>query len=448
VPVWGKLSDLYGRRPFYILSIIFFVAGSTLAGLAQSMGQLIIFRLIQGAGAGGSFAVGMTIIAELYTPVERAKIQGYFGMVWGVASILGPLVGGFVTDQFNWRWVFFLNIPFGIAAIVIIASQLVENRSHFKGGRMELFGISSFTGAMTLLMVLLIRSETSFDFRSAATLALLGGTIVCLFLFVRNERHAEEPVLPAALLRNALFRGAALNGCLGSAAIFGLISFIPLFLQGVQGTGATEAGSALTPLLLGWVICSTLGGRLLLRFTFRQVMMMGMVTMFAGFLLLDMMTPETARVVVLRNCFIVGAGMGLTMITSMIAVQHGVERSQLGIATSTAQFFRSIGSAIGVAVMGTVMTQRLNQQIALGPAVDGLRQLAEKPDALLQSTARAGLPPGLVHTFQQMLGNSLHYAFIVGTVICAAAVLTSFLMPSLRLVNPASAPLRDVPELP
>jgi hypothetical protein len=204
----------------------------------------------------------------------------------------------------------------------------------------------------------------------------------------------------------------------------------------------------LTPLLLGWVLCSTLGGRLLLRFTFRQVMMAGMITMFAGFLLLDLMTAETARIVVLRNCFIVGAGMGLTMITSMIAVQHGVKRSMLGIATSTSQFFRSIGSAIGVAVMGTVMTQRMNQQIALAPAVDGLRQLAEKPDAILQPTARAGLAPGLVHTFQQMLANSLHSVFIVGTVICAAAIVASILMPAMRLVNPASTPAGDTVEVP
>ncbi len=440
VPVWGKLSDLYGRRPFYILSIVLFVVGSTLAGFAQSMGQLIVFRAIQGAGAGGTFAVGMTIMAELYTPVERAKIQGYFGIVWAVASILGPLVGGFVTDQLNWRWVFFLNIPFGMLAIFIIASQLVEDRSHLKPRKLDLFGISQFTAAMTLLMLLLIRSETSFDFYSPVTLMLLGGTIVFLLFFVRSERRAEEPVMPAALFRNRLFGGAALNGFLGSAAIFGLISFIPLFVQGVQGTTATEAGGVLTPILLGWVVLSTLGGRLLLRFTFRHVMLAGMLTMLAGFLLLDMMTAETARIVILRNCFIVGAGMGLTMITSMIAVQHGVERSQLGIATSTSQFFRSIGSAIGVAVMGTVMTQRMNQQIALAPAVDGLRQLAEKPDALLQPAARAGLAPGLLQTFQHMLANSLHSVFVVGTVICAAAVIASLLMPPVRLVNPASQP--------
>ncbi len=446
VPVWGKLSDLYGRRPFYILSIVLFVLGSTLAGFAQTMGQLIVFRAIQGAGAGGTFAVGMTIMAELYTPLERAKIQGYFGMVWAVASILGPLVGGFVTDQLSWRWVFFLNIPFGIAAIFIIATQLVEDRSHLSQRKLDLFGIGLFTAAMTLLMTLLIRSETSFDFNSPITFMLLGGTTVFLLIFVWSERRAEDPVLPAALFRHRLFGGAVLNGFLGSAVIFGLISFIPLFVQGVQGSTATEAGGVLTPILLGWVVFSTLGGRLLLRFTFRQIMLAGMLTMFAGFLLLDTMTAETARTVVLRNCFIVGAGIGLTTITSMIAVQHGVERSQLGIATSTSQFFRSIGSAVGVAVMGTIMTQRMNQQVASAPALEGLRQFAEKPEALLQPAVRAGLAPDLVQAFQQMLANSLHSVFVLCTFICGAAVLTSLLMPAERLVNPESRPLAEAPE--
>lgn len=436
VPIWGKTSDLYGRRPLYILSIVLFVMGSTLAGLAQSMGQLIVFRAIQGAGAGGTFAVGMTIVAELYTPVERAKIQGYFSGVWGLASIIGPLAGGFITDQLNWRWVFFLNIPFGAVATFIIGTQLIEERTHLKRHRLDLFGISLFTTAMTLLMLLLIRSETSFDFRSPLTLMLLVGTVVFLFFFILTERRAKEPLLPVELFRNRTFAAATTNAFLAATAMFGLLSFIPLFVQGVQGTGATEAGSVLTPLLLGWVTCSTLGGRLLLRFTFRQVMMAGMFLMLVGFLLLDLMTIETTRIVVLRNSFIVGAGMGLALITSMIAVQHAVERPQLGIATSTSQFFRSIGSAIGVAIMGTAMTQRMHQQAATSAGLASLQYLAEKPDVFLQPVARAALSPALVHTFQQMLANALHSVFIVGTIICLAAVVATMWMPPLRLVAP------------
>jgi len=435
VPIWGKVSDLYGRRPFYLLSIAVFLAGSILSGIAQSMTQLIVFRAIQGIGAGGLLPIGMTIIAELYTPVERARIQGYFSGVWGLASILGPLVGGFLTDQLNWRWVFFINIPVGLVAGMIIGTRLVEGRTTVKRHRLDAFGITLFTMSMTLLMVMLVQSERSFDFSSPTTISLLGGSLICLFLFILMERRAEEPLLPVELFRNRVFAGATLSSFLAGTAMFGLLSFVPLFVQGVQGTGATEAGSVLTPLLMGWMIFSTIGGRLLLRFTFRRVMLAGMILMLGGFLLLDVMTPETTRLVVLRNSLILGAGMGLTMIVAMIAVQDAVPRSQLGIATSTSQFFRAIGSAIGVAIMGTVMTQRMHQQVSESAGVESLRQFAENPDVFLQPAVRDTLSPDMVRTFQQMLANALHSVFVVGTIICIAALVSVFFMPSIRLTS-------------
>src|SRR5688572_11632002 len=368
VPLWGKLSDLYGRRLFYVLCVGFFLVGSIACGISQSMGHLVAFRALQGLGAGGLFSLGMTIIAELYTPVERARIQGYFSSVWGIASIAGPFVGGFLTDRLSWRWVFYINVPFALAAAFIIWTQLVEDPSHYKKHRLDLVGIGLFTAAMTLLMLLLIRSETSFEFRSPVSLALIAGTAVALGLFMLAERRSAEPLLPVELFRNRVFTGATVNAFISGIVMFGLLSFIPLFVQGVQGTGATEAGTVLTPLLLGWVVTSAIGGRLLLRFTFRQVMFVGMVLMLAGYLMLDMMTADTTRFVILRNVLFLGAGMGLVMITSMIAVQHSVARNQLGIATSTSQFFRSIGSAVGVAVMGTVLTQRLNREMASAAA--------------------------------------------------------------------------------
>jgi EmrB/QacA subfamily drug resistance transporter len=438
VPLWGKLSDLYGRRPFYVLCVGFFFAGSILCGLSQSMAQLVAFRAIQGLGAGGLFSLGMTIIAELYTPVERARIQGYFSSVWGIASIGGPFVGGFITDQLNWRWVFYINAPFAFAAALVIWTQLREEPvALIKRKRLDLGGIALFTLAMTLLMILLIRSETSFEFHSPVFLGLLAATLISLALFVVAERRSSEPLLPLELFRNRTFTGATVNAFLCGIVMFGLLSFIPLFVQGVQGTGATEAGSVLTPLLLGWVVTSTLGGRLLLRFTFRQVMSAGMALMLAGYLLLDTMTVETSRFIVLRNVLFLGSGMGLAMIASMIAVQHSVARAQLGIATSTSQFFRSIGSAIGVAVLGTVLTQRLNGQIAAAagqPAA--FRQLAENPSVFLQPAVRDALPPEVVHAFQGMLADSLHTVFLVGTVICVAALFFVWLVPPDRLVNP------------
>ena len=254
VPAWGKMSDVRGRRPMYLLAISIFLLGSILSGQAQTMTQLIVFRTIQGLGAGGLLPLAMTIVAELYTPVERARVQGYFSGVWGVASIVGPLLGGIITEQVGWRWVFYINIPFGLAAAFIIGTQLVEDRSHLRRRKVDVFGILSFTVSVTLLMLVLVRSENSFDPFALANLLLLAGSVVAMMLFVRAERRAEEPLIPADLFRNRVFSGAAINGFLSGMALFGLISFIPLFVQGVIGTGPTEAGSALTALLLTWVI--------------------------------------------------------------------------------------------------------------------------------------------------------------------------------------------------
>ena len=435
VPLWGKFSDLYGRRPFYLLSIGIFLLGSILSGQAQSMGQLIVFRALQGLGAGGIIPLGMTIIGELYTPVERARIQGYFSGVWGVASILGPLgrrlSDGSVELAMGFLYQYSIWPDRGTDYRYAIDGRSIATQAP----PVDFFGIGLFTLAMSLLMVLLVRSETSFDFRSPATALLLGGTVLALLLFVRAERRAEEPLLPVELFRNKVFAGATLNAFLAGTAMFGLLSFIPLFIQGVQGTGATEAGSVLTPLLMGWVIFSAIGGRLLLRFTFRQVMFAGTFLMLCGFLTLDAMTADTSRTVVLRNALLLGSGMGLTMITSMIAVQDSVSRRLLGIATATSQFFRSIGGAIGVAIMGTVLTQRMNQQVATAAEFQNLREFAQNPDVFLQPATRDSLSPELVSAFQHMLANALHSVFLVGTLICVLAVAGVFLMPSLRLAS-------------
>jgi len=447
VPLWGRLSDLYGRRPFYVLCVGFFLLGSMLCGLAQSMTQLVGFRLIQGLGAGGLFSLGMTIVAELYTPLERARIQGYFSSVWGIASIAGPFVGGFLTDNLSWRWVFYINLPFAFAAASIIWTQLIEEDSPRKKHRLDVVGIGLFTLAMSLLMVLLIRSETSFEFRSPISLGLVGGTLGALILFVLAERRSTEPLLPIELFRNRTFTGATLNAFIGGIVMFGLLSFIPLFVQGVQGTGATEAGSVLTPLLLGWVVTSTIGGRLLMKLTFRQVMAVGMALMLVGYLLLDVMTVDTSRLVVLRNVLFLGSGMGLTMISSMIAVQHSVERRQLGIATSTSQFFRSVGSAVGVAVMGTVMTQRLHQEMSAATGSLGqLRSFVDNPNVFLQPGVRTSLPGDVVHGFQTMLASSLHSVFMTGTVLCLVGLLLVWLVPSERLVRRAAGAEERAPQ--
>lgn len=438
VPAWGKLSDVYGRGPFYLLAIALFVIGSVLCGQAQTMTQLVAFRAVQGLGAGGLLPLAMTIIAELYSPVERARIQGYISGVWGVASIGGPLLGGVITDQLDWRWVFYLNIPFGIVAALIVGTQLVESRVSVKKRAVDLSGILLFTTSITLLMLLLVRSTNGFRI-SGTNAMLLAGSVVAMGLFVRAERRATEPMIPVGLFKNRVFTGAALNGFFAGMAMFGLISFVPLFVQGVLGTGATEAGSVLTPLLMGWVVFAVVGARLLLRVTFRRLMLMGMLLMVTGFVLLAAMGNDVALAVVLRNVALIGAGMGLVMITGLIAVQSSVPREQLGIATSTSQFFRSIGGAIGVTLMGTIMVQRMNAQLAsITPSTAGagdLQQLVENPNAFLQPAFRQAFSPDAVTAFQSMLGNALHDTFMIGTAVSVLALVSVALMPALRLTK-------------
>lgn len=292
------------------------------------------------------------------------------------------------------------------------------------------------------MMLLLLRSAQSFDLSSPPNLLLLAGSLALMALFVSAERAAKEPLIPVELFRNRVFTGSSINGFLAGMSMFGLISFVPLYIQGVSGTGATEAGSVLTPLLMGWVIFSFLGARMLLRVTFRWTMLSGMVLMVLGFVLLDLMDGSTSRFMILRNVGLIGAGMGLVMITGLIAVQSSVSREQLGIATSTAQFFRSIGGAIGVAVMGTVMTQRMNAEMLLlgsdtvaGADLSGLEQLVQNPSAFLQPATRELIAPALVGTFQSMLAQALHSTFVVGTVVSVLALLSVALMPSVRLTR-------------
>jgi EmrB/QacA subfamily drug resistance transporter len=440
VPAWGKLSDLYGRRPLYLWAISIFLLGSVLSGQAQTMMQLIAFRAIQGLGAGGLLPLAMTIAAELYTPAERARVQGFFSGVWGLASILGPLLGGIITEQISWRWVFYLNIPFGLAAALIVGSQLIENRTGGVRRKIDLFGILTFTGSVTLFMLVLVQENPSARLFSMTNLMLVAGSAGAMILFIRAERAAEEPLIPVDVLRNRVVSGAVFNGFLSGMAIFGLISFIPLFVQGVMGTGATRAGSVLTPLLMGWVVFSVIGGRLLLWIHFRWVMLSGMSMMVAGFVLLDFLTPASPIRVVLWDVALVGSGMGLVMITQLIAVQSSVTRDRLGIATSTAQFFRSIGGALGVAIMGTVMAREMTTQMAAlmfkaetESEAGGLRRLLDDPNAFLQPAIRDAVPPEIVNTFQTMLANSLHSVFVVGTVVSIVGLLSVALMPSAGL---------------
>jgi EmrB/QacA subfamily drug resistance transporter len=431
VPLWGRLSDLYGRRIFYLAGIGVFLAGSVLSGQSHSMLELILFRALQGLGAGALVPLGLTIIGDIYTLVERTKVQGLFSGVWGLASIAGPVAGGFITDRLSWRWIFYINVPFGLAAAAIIGVALVEEKRAARA-EIDYLGVATLTTAITLLLFALM--ERGSGISAAWFFSMLAVSVGLFALFVRIELRAAEPMLPLQLFSNRIFRAATVNGLFAGMAFFGSISFIPLFVQGVMGATATQAGSVLTPLLLGWVSFSVVGGRLLLRIGYRATVFAGMVLLVGGFFGLSRITAHATHVYLTADMLCIGAGMGLSMLTLLIAVQQAVPREQLGIATSATQFFRTIGGTIGVAIMGAVLSTRLAAAVdALtagnGEAASRLRELAHHPDAILDPRARGDIPAAALELFQGALDSALHAVFYVGLAVSVLAFLSAFLVP-------------------
>lgn len=431
IPLWGRLSDLYGRKRFILAGIAIFLVGSALSGAATSMGQLVLFRALQGLGAGALLPLGMTIIGEIYSLEKRARMQGLFSGVWGLASIIGPLIGGFITDHLSWRWVFYINIPFGIAAALLIGLALVEPRDHRKRVSIDYAGAITLTLLATLLLVTLGQQGWGISVK----LGLLSVCALLVFVFLAVERRASEPLVPLSLFRHRIFSVSSANGFFVGMAMFGSLSFIPLFVQGVIGTTATEAGTALTPFMLCWVGFSIVGSRLILKIGYRSTALIGIGLLVLGFLGLATLNAQATRLAVMGYLAIAGAGMGFSMVTLLIAVQTSVPRNQLGIATSGTVFFRSIGGAVGVAVMGAVLSAQMNSQANQIPELgsflppEKLMDLLRHPDALLSPAARAQLPTPVLDALQQILATALHWVFVVGLVVAIFALIVTLFLP-------------------
>jgi EmrB/QacA subfamily drug resistance transporter len=437
VPVWGKLSDLYGRRLFYQLGIGIFLVGSVLSGMSTTMTQLIVFRAIQGLGAGALIPLGMTIIGDIYTLAERTRMQALFSGVWGLSSVLGPIVGGFITDQLSWRWVFYINLPFGLAGALILGLALKEPK-RTKRAAVDYAGAAVLMAAITMLMLALVEGGTSVGaILSPRNLGLLAGAVALMVLFVWIERRVADPIVPFKLFGNRVVAVSVIAGFLAGVAMFGAISFVPLFAQGALGSTATQAGSLLTPLMLSWVGLSVIGGRLLLRVGYRPTSIVGFILLTLGFVMLSLFQRDTQRVWLYVDLVLIGAGLGLTMLTLLIAVQQSVPRSQLGVATSLNQFSRSIGGAVGVAVMGAVLSaglaSRLNEIARSGNSAitpERAVELSANPNALIEPQARAALPPDTLNALQESLAGAIHNVFWVGTAMAALALLVSLRLPS------------------
>jgi len=406
VPIWGRLSDLYGRRQIYLIGIAIFLIGSLLSGASGSMLQLILWRALQGLGAGCIIPLSMTIVGELYTLTERPRTQALFSGVWGVASIAGPLVGGYVTDYLNWRWVFFLNLPFGLLAAAVLASAYPASR-RVSSVQVDWLGAGLlFTGISALLIALGDETPGGVWVWVVATLVLLGG-------FIAVQRRTPEPIMPLDLFHVPVIARSLVVVFLVGVSLFGAIAFIPLFVQAVRGGTATQAGQAITPLFLGWVIMSIVGARATVLLGYRTVSIAGSVLMTVGFVGLTLVDGASSRWILMSSCMVIGAGMGTQMLSLLLAVQHGVDRSRLGIATALNQFSRSVGAAIGVAAMGAVLARGL-AGVNLPGGADGLAN-----GAALSGPVR------------EQFAAALHRVFVAGAIVSAAGLLATLFLPSI-----------------
>lgn len=409
VPIWGRLSDLYGRRRMYLGGIAVFLLGSMLSGAATSMTALIAARALQGLGAGAVIPLSMTIVGELYSLTERARTQALFSGVWGVASIAGPLTGGYITDAFSWRWVFYLNLPFGLlAGIVILLAYPKALRT--KAVRVDWLGAALLFGGISAVLIALGADS------GAPAWALSTVALALLVAFVRVERRSSDPILPLELLKHPLISRSFIVVFLTGMALFGAIAFIPLFVQSVMGGTATEAGQMLTPLFLGWVCASVAAARLIVKLGYRSLAVTGSLLMTLAFVGLVLVSADSPRSAVGLSGLVLGSGMGLSMLSLLLAVQHGVPRAHLGLATSLSQFSRSIGAAIGVAAMGALMTRQL-----AGVSLPG------GPDALAASGAMLS---GVVRL---QFAGALHNVFVAGAIAAAASLIATFFLPSVDL---------------
>jgi EmrB/QacA subfamily drug resistance transporter len=431
-PVFGKLSDTYGRKPVYLAGIFLFLAGSVLAGTSQSMGALILFRTLQGLGAGAVQPVAITIVGDIFELEARARIQGLFGAVWGISAVVGPAVGGLITELISWRWVFYVNVPFGIVAAVLLATTLTETFER-RPRSPDYLGTALLAGGLVAVLLALLGGGGAGGL-SVATLALFFGGLAVLALFVLAERRAADPVVPLDLFKERIIAVSAFGNLAMGGVLLGVSVYVPLFVQGALGGTAITAGAAVASLSIGWPVGSFVSGRLLLLTGYRATLLLGSALIALGSALCVPMDSGTSLAYVVVAVVIIGLGLGFSSTSYLVSVQNAVPWRRRGVATSSVTFFRTVGGAIGVAVMGAFLNASLGERYS--DAVDraagedaGLRRLLSDPNALLQPAVRGRIPEAAYSELAGALAASLSPAFWVLLFFGLSALAVATLFP-------------------
>ncbi|MCX5991843.1 MAG: MDR family MFS transporter [Chloroflexi bacterium] len=442
MPIVGRLTDMYGRKWFYIIGIIIFLLGSALCGLSHSMTHLIICRGFQGIGAGVMMANAAIVIGDLFPPSERGKYQGLTMAVFGLAAIVGPLLGGFITDRFSWHWIFYINLPLGIPVIVAFIRFFPNIQPVRVKHQLDYLGMAALVLCVAPLILGLSWAGVEYGWVSPQIIGMLAMSAVMVVVFIVVESRAAEPIMPLGVFRNRVVSVSVIASfCIGMG-LFGTIFLVPLFFQGVLGQSATNSGIILMPMMLGWVVASTISGQALSRLGghYRVQALVGLAVMAVGMFLLSRMTADSSSGQAVFDIVVMGLGLGIALPLLVIAVQNAVPYRIMGAATASVQFFRSIGQTVGLAIFGSIMASHFASNVVrltqsdikgvIGP--DALTRLTSHPEALMDSNAMtqlrdmfgqqgADMAERFVHVLKESLAMAISDVFVVGTAALAVA---------------------------
>jgi EmrB/QacA subfamily drug resistance transporter len=417
MPIWGRVSDLYGRKRLFQAAIVVFLAGSAASGLAQSLGELIAFRALQGLGAGGLMTLAMAIVGEIISPRERGRYQGYIQMVFVLASVAGPLLGGLFADQLSWRWVFYVNLPIGAVALAVTSATLPHLPSD-RRPRIDYLGAALLAGAISSLLLVTTWGGQQYAWDSPEIIGLAAGAVALLAGFLIQERRTAEPILPLRLFRDPALGIVSAVMALTTCAFFAAVVFVPLFLQAVTGASATDSGLLLLPMLLAGTASTALAGRLMTSTgRYKAFPVAGLTLMTIGLLLLAGLDASSSRATVGVFTAVFGFGFGMVSQILMVAIQNSVDRRDLGIATASANLFRALGGSVGVAVFGAVLAGRLGTDAA----------------------GASSLPPTVNQDLAESIAHALQGVFLVAAPIAALALVVVLFLKEVPLKGPGDA---------